>query len=75
MLRAAAAQARPRPAEANGGKQCRGGTASQLGGALQDPRTRHAVTAAIHRLETVINEAVISRIIQDMADITRYLII
>ena len=48
---------------------------SQLGGALQDPRTRHAVTAAIHRLESVINEAVISRIIQDMADITRYLII
>ena len=36
---------------------------TQLGGALQDPRTRHAVTAAIHRLETVINEAVISRII------------
>ena len=48
---------------------------TQLGGALQDPRTRHAVTAAIHRLESVINEAVISRIIQDMADITRYLII
>ena len=44
---------------------------SQLGATLQDQRSRQAMTGAIHTLESVINEAVINRIIQDMADITR----
>jgi len=43
---------------------------NQLGGSLQDPRSRQAMTSSIHRLESVINESVIGRIIQDMADIT-----
>ena len=44
---------------------------NQLGGSLQEPRSRQAMTGAIHNIESVINEAVINRIIQDMADITR----
>jgi len=43
---------------------------NQLGATLQEQRSRQAMTGAIHTLESVINEAVINRIIQDMADIT-----
>jgi len=37
---------------------------------LMDPRSQDAIKAAVQRLEDRINDAVIARIIQDMADIT-----
>eukprot|EP00092_Neocalanus_flemingeri_P039320 GFUD01042810.1.p1 GENE.GFUD01042810.1~~GFUD01042810.1.p1 ORF type:complete len:853 (+),score=245.06 GFUD01042810.1:140-2698(+) len=42
----------------------------QHGNSLNDPRARQTMTNAIQKLEVIINEAVINRIIQDMADIT-----
>ena len=42
----------------------------QYGNNLNDPRARQTVTNTIQKLENTINEAVINRIIQDMADIT-----
>jgi len=42
----------------------------QMGGNLNDPRSRQTMIGAVQRLESTINEAVINRIIQDMADIT-----
>ena len=48
---------------------------NQLGATLQEQRSRQAMTRAIHTLESVINEAVINRIIQDMADITRWVLL
>jgi len=42
----------------------------QHGNNLNDTRARQTVTTTIQRLESTINEAVITRIIQDMADIT-----
>ena len=43
---------------------------NQLGASVHDQRSRHTITSSIHTLESVINEAVITRIIQDMADIS-----
>jgi len=43
---------------------------NQLGASVHDQRSRHTITSSIHNLESVINEAVITRIIQDMADIS-----
>jgi len=43
---------------------------SQYGSRLQDQASRGMLLDCVQRLETVINEAVINRIIQDMADIT-----
>jgi len=42
----------------------------QHGNNLNDARARQTVTTTIEKLENTINEAVITRIIQDMADIT-----
>jgi len=42
----------------------------QYGNNLSDTRSRQIVTNTIEKLENTINEAVITRIIQDMADIT-----
>merc|ERR1719414_2304477 len=42
----------------------------QHGNNLNDARARQTVTITIEKLENTINEAVITRIIQDMADIT-----
>merc|ERR1719295_1684723 len=42
----------------------------QMGGNLNDQRSRQTMIGAVQRLESTINEAVINRIIQDMADIT-----
>jgi len=42
----------------------------QHGNNLNDARVRQTVTNSIQKLESTINEAVITRIIQDMADIT-----
>jgi len=42
----------------------------QHGNNLNDARSRQTVTTTIEKLENTINEAVITRIIQDMADIT-----
>ena len=40
------------------------------GSNVNDPRTKQQMTELVRRLELTINEAVINRIIQDMADIT-----
>ena len=42
----------------------------QYGNNLSDQRARQTVTNAIQKLEGIVNEAVINRIVQDMADIT-----
>lgn len=44
---------------------------NQLVETLQDQRSHLAMIRAIHTLDSIINEALINRIIQDMADITR----
>jgi len=44
--------------------------AHQQGGSMGDGRARQEVAAAVRRLEAAVNEAAVSRIIQDMADIS-----